>query len=205
MTIFSADAFFTARWALSVLHPAQSRPFICKIWSPKRSPTRDAGVLAWTSCTKSPWERPVLVSSLHHSPGPSSKLLFSSRSWPVLQGTGTTALPAGARVTPLSWRGSIPGPTAGEQLRQRGLEAAPQTPGLHGLSRWQGGPDFHCLHTVAWQPEPCELEKGEGRTWGGPSRRQEPKERQVAGPCHNPAPALGLWGRSCEEEPGFGG
>lgn len=54
MTIFSADAFFTTWWALSVLHPAQSRPSICRIWSPKRSPTKDAGVLAWTSCTKSP-------------------------------------------------------------------------------------------------------------------------------------------------------
>lgn len=31
MMIFSADAFFTARWALSLLHPAQSRPSICRI------------------------------------------------------------------------------------------------------------------------------------------------------------------------------
>lgn len=31
MTIFSADALFSTRWALSVFHPAQSRPSICRI------------------------------------------------------------------------------------------------------------------------------------------------------------------------------
>lgn len=31
MMIFSADALFSTRWALSVLHPAQSRPSTCRI------------------------------------------------------------------------------------------------------------------------------------------------------------------------------
>ena len=75
MTIFSADAFFTTWWALSVLHPAQSRPSICRIWSPKRSPTKDAGVLAWTSCTKSPWRRQAPQSVPPAQPEPRCLLL----------------------------------------------------------------------------------------------------------------------------------
>jgi len=54
MTIFSGDAFFSARCALSLLQPAQFLPSICRIWSPKRSPTSAAGELAFTSCTKMP-------------------------------------------------------------------------------------------------------------------------------------------------------
>lgn len=55
MTIFSGDAFFSARCALSLLQPVQFLPSICRIWSPKRSPTSAAGELTFTSCTKMPW------------------------------------------------------------------------------------------------------------------------------------------------------
>ena len=120
MTIFSADAFFTTRWALSVLHPTQLRPSICRIWSPKCSPTRDAGVLAWTSCTKSPWGRQSPQSALpaHHEP----RSLLQAAVCPLIlpEPTGHWGCSSAQQIqaTPFSWRGNTPGHTARKQRSQ---------------------------------------------------------------------------------------